>query len=1308
MLNASKYNLEQTEFESDTSHGRILKLIPNNSKVLELGCASGYMSQALKNKGCYVIGVEYDTELAKLARKQCDCLIQGDLDIIDLSQELQGEQFDVIIVADVLEHLRDPKRILEQIKYLLKQNAFVVGSVPNIAHISVSLALLKGDFDYRPLGILDEGHKRFFTRRSLEHMLEESGYRLDNVSRTNAAPYQIEITQPLYEFGPEVIRYVEQNSEATTYQFVFTAIPFSEQETYNKIQKEIKFLREEILKLEPSVLKTALQSAQAQIDTLNFEYQRIKNMVSHKQELQLYWDEHGNFNEQNSVKMPLVIDKNNHRYEITLEDRVKGLVRLDIGSQPLHVEISKIEVLSGTDSKDVLYVWSSDNNFEGINLINGMVKVNNGTTLCLLSTNEDPQLLLRNFPEPLNNGLRYLNIEMKIEPNLSESICSLVSKLEEEKTKTINLTTIVKSEGEQITRLEESKELFRNEIQQKNELILSLKEKIIEQREEISEQQLEINSLRQELKTHKQQLEQLPQDILSIKQQLDLKENLLADILGSQSWRFTAPLRWLGGRLKKTIENSCNFVELLIRRSYKQELIPVNNLVKTSQNHTYIWEANGNDPQFLLKGKYPKGWMLVNYSGVASKPLKLKLYIDRGNGFNENEFNEIGILDDSNVSINKAVVHLGPQVKMLRLDPGESSSTFSLSNISLVRISRFEILLRAFWSYWRINGVTAKSLKTILHKVWQKGRRVGIRGLWNYAKQAVSPNSISNTDDYNHWLEQNRLTEENIKEIKKHIKELSYCPTFSIIVPVYNVEEQWLRKCIQSVLDQLYPYWELCIADDASTKPHVREVLEEYSKLDKRIRVIYRNENGHISAASNSALELATGQFVALLDNDDELAPNALYENAILLNKHPDADMIYSDEDKITEEGVRYQPYFKPDWSPDTFMSSMYTCHLGVYRTELVREIDGFRIGFEGSQDYDLVLRLTEKTKNIYHIPKILYYWRTIAGSTAANPDSKGYAHLAGKKALEEALVRRGVDGWVETADDLPNRYRVHYNLSGNPLISVIIPTRDMASILSKCLDSIFQKTTYKNFELLVIDNGSQEEETNKLFEFWQNQEPKRFKVFRLDIPFNYSKLNNEAAKIANGELLLLLNNDTEVISPDWLQEMAGYATKDSIGAVGAKLFYPDDTIQHAGVVLGIGGVANHSHCGFSKDVPGYYGILSSTANYSAITGACLMVKKALYESVDGLDEELAVAFNDVDFCLRLHDKGYYNLVLPHVHLYHHESKSRGTDDSPEKKKRFNKENQIMMEKWSNVIKNDPFYNINLTRSRTDYNIGFI
>jgi glycosyltransferase involved in cell wall biosynthesis len=559
---------------------------------------------------------------------------------------------------------------------------------------------------------------------------------------------------------------------------------------------------------------------------------------------------------------------------------------------------------------------------------------------------------------------------------------------------------------------------------------------------------------------------------------------------------------------------------------------------------------------------------------------------------------------------------------------------------------------------------------------------------------------------YQKWLEQNYPQPETISKIRAASLALAYQPLISVIVPVYNPEQNFLRQAIESVIAQAYPNWELCLADDRSTKPYVKEILEEYAGQDERIKIVLREENGHICRASNSALEVATGEYIALLDHDDLLAPHALAEVVKLLNQHPEADFIYSDEDKVDEQNIHKDPYFKPDWCPDSFLSRMYTCHLGVYRRSLVTEVGNFRVGFEGSQDYDLVLRVTEKTNHIFHIPDVLYHWRIHFQSTAAYAEAKPYAYDAGQKAITEAIARRGEPGEVTTKLDFPGVYTIRYQIKEPKLVSIIIPTKDLADTLDVCLRSIFTKTTYPNYEVIVIDNGSVEAKTQECFESWQQQQGDRFQVYQYDVPFNYSQINNYGVAKAQGDYLLFLNNDTEVITPDWLEAMIEQAQRPSIGAVGSLLLYPDDTVQHAGVVLGIGGVAGHSHKNFHVSQSGYISQLVSTNNYSALTAACLMCRRGVFESVGGFEEQLAIAFNDVDFCLKIISQGYRNIYLPHVVLYHYESKSRGYEDTPEKQMRFAGEINYMKQKWQELCVQDPCYNCNLTRNHEDYSLN--
>jgi GT2 family glycosyltransferase len=479
-------------------------------------------------------------------------------------------------------------------------------------------------------------------------------------------------------------------------------------------------------------------------------------------------------------------------------------------------------------------------------------------------------------------------------------------------------------------------------------------------------------------------------------------------------------------------------------------------------------------------------------------------------------------------------------------------------------------------------------------------------------------------------------------------------------------------------------------------------------RRDARVKVAFRNSNGHISAASNSALELATGEFMALLDHDDELPPHALYMVAVEMNRHPDADIIYSDEDKIDEQGRRFQALFKPDWNPDLFFSQNYISHLGVYRTSLVNRIGGFRTGYEGSQDYDLCLRCVAKTdaSRIRHIPFILYHWRAIAGSTAVSTHQKSYAEQAAVRALSDYF--QTIDPAISVK---PGKWHTTYVVTyplpkPPPLVSLIIPTRDGYPVLKRCVESILRKTDYPNYELIIVDNQSTQTETLDYLKSLERQGIAR--VLRYDAPFNYSAINNFAVREARGEVVGLLNNDLEVISKGWLAEMVRHAIRPEIGAVGAKLYYPNGRIQHAGVVVGIGAAAGHVHHGYFRDQPGYWGRLILTHELSAVTAACLVVRKALYEQVGGLDEEhLAIAYNDIDFCLKLREEGYRNIWTPFAELRHHESWSRGYEDTSEKRDRFNAELSQLQTRWGSRLLVDPHYNPNLTLHYLDFTLAW-
>lgn len=735
--------------------------------------------------------------------------------------------------------------------------------------------------------------------------------------------------------------------------------------------------------------------------------------------------------------------------------------------------------------------------------------------------------------------------------------------------------------------------------------------------------------------------------------------------------------------------------------------------VERNKINPKLWDSLGEDPYFILEqaGIFDPADLWYAFSlelSSAKKQGLAKLYLDYGDGFTENDAVN---LPAKTGKIAKRIFASKSVPKSLRFDPKENSGEFIIEKISIIAITEDEARNGMLQ---RLSELDDQFLGWGSVQIWE-------RILENVIEAKESPllclsrlyddtfNLRTQSVGYREWIE--TFEAESLPSpatVQTMLDAMSRKPLISIIMPVYNTNASYLRACIDSVLVQSYPLWELCIADDKSTRPYVRNILQEYENRDARIRVVYREHNGHISRASNSALEIATGEYVALLDHDDALSVHALYFMALAINEHPDVQVLYSDEDKIDTKGRRFAPHFKSDWNPDLFFSQNYVSHLGTYKRELLNRIGGFRAGVEGSQDQDLLLRCLPHVdgSQIVHIPHVLYHWRATEGSTALASGEKSYTTEAGLKALRDYFSTVNPEVRVE-AGLVPNTYRARWPIpQPAPLVSLLIPTRDHRKLTETCVRSILDKTTYTNYEILILDNGSVEQTTLDFFRQIQ-REDKRVRVLRYDHPFNYSAINNFGVRHARGEIIGLINNDIELISPDWMTEMVSHAVRPDIGCVGAKLYYANETIQHAGVILGIGGVANHSHLKFNRSDAGYSARLICIQNYSAVTAACLFVRRTTYDEVSGLDEtNLKIAFNDVDFCLKVRQAGYRNLWTPFAELYHHESISRGHEDTPEKKERFRKEVEFMQAKWGELLTADPYYNPNLTKDREDFSIG--
>lgn len=556
----------------------------------------------------------------------------------------------------------------------------------------------------------------------------------------------------------------------------------------------------------------------------------------------------------------------------------------------------------------------------------------------------------------------------------------------------------------------------------------------------------------------------------------------------------------------------------------------------------------------------------------------------------------------------------------------------------------------------------------------------------------------SDDPDYAAWLRQHAPTAEAVREAEGRVQALRWCPLISVVMPVYNVDPVYLQSALNSVEQQIYTNWELCIADDASTDERVPRFLQAYASQHRRVKLVRLGENGHIAGATNAAIHLAQGEFLAFLDHDDELIPTALLEVAELLQDDPNADVVYSDHDIVGEDGRLRTPNFKPAWSPELLLAYMYFGHLKVYRTALVQRAGGLRPGFEGSADYDLALRLAEMTDRIRHIPKVLYHWRAVASSMAHTSTTKSYSFESGRRAVQEALERRGIPG-TAIHPEFGQRarvgmYKIRFRDAKHEPVTIIIPTRDKCALLRACVQSIERRTLHRAYEILIIDNESRDPETLE----YLSRSPHRVVPFATPGGFSFADIVNFGVAQTSTEFFVLLNNDTEVIEPEWRDELVGYGRLPGVGAVGAKLLYPDERIQHAGVILGVHGLTGHACQPLRNDrAPLEWAYVAR--NFVAVTAACMLSRKSVFVELGGFNAaHLKVAWNDVDYCLRLYQHGYRVVMNPHAVVYHLESQSRGDDKNPA-------EVAYMKTHWQQYIADDPFFNSNFSRANSEFRI---
>ena len=696
-------------------------------------------------------------------------------------------------------------------------------------------------------------------------------------------------------------------------------------------------------------------------------------------------------------------------------------------------------------------------------------------------------------------------------------------------------------------------------------------------------------------------------------------------------------------------------------------------------------ERRRGKPQFFIEEeKVQQGFLRVRGWAVASEPVKIQI-------FDENkEKISAEILRTERVDVEQLYeeteIHdkTGFFVELTNLTGKFVYIVFYAGNTKSVHIAHLQptVVLRK-----KVEKYAKKGLR-----YWRSQGSVALVGKIAAKVKTASTREIP----YQKW-------------ILRHLpsQKVDFQPKISIVIPLYKTPEKYLRQLVDTVKAQTYPNWELCLSDGSGADSPIAGLLKELAASDERIKVVSHDQQLQISENTNAGIEIATGDYIAFADHDDELTPHALFECVKALNKDCRIRVLYSDEDKMSMDGHKFfQPHFKPDYNPDLLCTVNYICHLFVVDREIINKVGTLRSEFDGAQDYDFIFRCIEAVdpSEIYHIPKILYHWRCHEDSTAENPESKTYAFEAGKRAIEAHYERTGIHAEVYQGEFL-GLYRTRFIRDHDPLISIIIPNKDHIDDLKRCMDSIDKKSTYQNYEYIIVENNSTDDKTFAYYKELEASNPKAHVVY-WDREFNYSAINNYGASFAKGEYVLLLNNDTEIINDDCMEELLGYCMRSDVGAVGARMYYEDDTIQHAGVVIGFGGIAGHCFVLQPRGTTGYCHRIICAQDYSAVTAACMMVKKEAFDKVGGLTEELAVAFNDIDFCMKLRAAGYLIVYNPYAELYHYESKSRGLEDTPEKVARFNKEIQIFEKRWPDILRNgDPYYNPNLTLKSQDFSL---
>lgn len=1224
------------------SLSQIAAVIPADSCVLDLGAASGALGKYLSSqKNCTVDGVEYDEGRAVAAKRWYRNLKVGDLEALVLVDHFPENGYDFIVCADILEHLRSPGFLLSQFQALLADNGRVLLSVPNIAYAGVISSLMLGEFTYNSAGILDSTHVRFFTKSSLLRTLREHGLHILNLKSVSKDPRNSEFRKYYLDaLPPNIFRAIAAQPEALAYQFIVEAA-FQEQDI--------------VIAGVPSIFP-AFGS-------------------------QLFWRFDGEEYATHQSRMAtglLGVDRQIIAFELPPATRPLYALRLDPADRPGFLHIYGMRLLDQEGAET--WKWAGD--FASLAYMphRDIVFSPDYAKGVMLLTGDDPNIELPIASGLLAGLMQGGKLEIELGWPLSADFLVMLDRLDKDKY------------------LKESK-LLRSELD-------GLRQNTPSNASNDEDSALHADNLHLRLENHEIQdeLRRAKDSIAHLQGQLDQAFMGIANLevarramRASFSWRLTAPLRGLGLLLRLLRRVLIEILSRLVAVYRKQREVTTPGWM---EGHLDSPSNSTSELDYLAVS----GWIFSKTSAIVSMSVSI-------NGKNEGpltygyERPDVAQAKPGYPSAGKSgfwgmcsLKHEKQGWRVLEiwatLQNGDRVKCFSKSvrvraltvpTISLSNSVRF--FYGAYKKAWRAFREGRLPMSPAAWLLGLRRYRMAICGPGGYESGGLAAANRSIVlDAYQQWIETNRLTPKLVTRMKVDAQRVACAggAKISLVVPVYNPSRQFLGEMIESVVSQIYHNWELCLADDASTQPHVREMLEAAASRDSRIKVEFRSENGHIVKATNTALAMASGQYVALLDHDDVLPPDALLHVAECIDRNPDADWIYTDEDKINPAGRRFDPQFKGGWNPEMAITHNFTHHLAVIRKSIVEQVGGMRDGFEGAQDMDLFLRVAEKTEGwrIRHIPHICYHWRSHSESTALCGAQKDYVFDSAYRAIADAVSRRGLKAepflplFAEKHGLCLYQLRWKDSLQAGREVTIVIPTRDRPDLLERCISSL-QKTVDARFvKLLIMDDRTTDA---RALEFMNDLEAKGTLQCRVVRPkrgngkFNYARLINEAAEYVDTPFLLQLNNDIEAMEPGWLEELMGWMSIEGVGVAGAKLLYPDQKIQHAGVVIGPhGGLADHQFHLLPKGEVGYLALPHAARNVSAVTGACLLTATSLFRELDGFDENnFAVEYNDVDYCLRVIHKGKRVVYTPQATLLHITSASRGCDYNPDEHVHF-------------------------------------